>query len=245
MAIRTKPTGPPPPQSPPTRRVGIVGAGIDPYGLIERAKGFSLWSVNNLYMSFLHADSDESRIQFSRWYELHDIVEEKGVLTRRAFPHYPIRSEQTVAQYMNRLDQLDIPVYMQREWKQIRKSRIFPFDQIQAKWGNYFGCSFTWMVAHALLEGVSEIGFFGVKLDGNEYYYQRPSLERMIGYAEGVGVKITVDETSDMLKAGYVYAIGEEYNLIYLLHGDFMKDVAQSLALGIQQHMERVVNKGE
>lgn len=216
------------------RRVGIVGGGIDPDSLIERGKGFELWSVNNLYSQFEY-------VKFSRWYELHDIKEEAdGTLTRRDIPSYPIRSEQTVARHLERIDELDIPVYMQREWKQVRNSRIFPFEPIMDKWGKYFGCSFTWMVAQALMEGVHELGFFGVLLQGNEYYFQRPSLERMIGYAEGIGVKITIDETSDMLKAGYVYAIGEDYGLIYLLHGDFMRDVCQSLACGIQQHIERI-----
>lgn len=215
------------------RKVGIVGGGIDPDSLIERGSGFELWSVNNLYSQFEY-------VKFARWYELHDIVEEKdGTMTRRGFPHYPIRSEQTVARHLERINGLNIPTYMQREWKQVRKSRIFPFEEIMACWGKYFGCSFTWMTAQALLEGVDELGFFGVLLQGNEYYYQRPSLERMIGYAEGTGVKITMDESSDLLKAGYVYAIGEDYNMIYLLHGDFMRDVAQSLAIGIQQHLER------
>lgn len=218
------------------RKIGIVGAGIDPDSLIERGKGFELWSVNNLYGQFEY-------VKFARWYELHDIAEEKdGTLTRRGFPHYPIRSEQTVAGHLERINKLNIPTYMQREWKQVRKSRIFPFEQIMDKWGKYFGCSFTWMVAQALLEGVDEIGFFGIKLEGNEYYYQRPSLERMIGYAEGTGIKIRIDETSNLLDAGYVYAIGEDYGQIYMLHGQFTADMVQSLACGIQQHMERVYN---
>jgi hypothetical protein len=215
------------------RKVGIVGAAIDPDALIERGKGFELWSVNNLYSAFEY-------VKFARWYELHDFAEEDGVMTRRGFPNYPLRSEQTVARHLERIDELKIPVYMQREWPNVRKSRVFPFADIQAKWGNYFGCSFTWMVAHALLEGVDELGFFGVTLDGHEYYYQRPSLERMIGYAEGIGVRITVDETSNMLKAGYVYAIGEDYGLIYTLHGELMRDLAQGLSVGIQQELERV-----
>lgn len=217
------------------RKVGLVGAAIDPESLMERGKGFDLWTVNNLYQSFEY-------VKFARWYELHDIEEKDGKLYRRGYPNYPIRGEQTVEEHLDRIDDLNIPVYMQREWKRVGRSRIFPFDEIRAKWGDYFGCSFTWMMAHALLEGVDEVAFFGVALQGNEYYYQRPSLERMIGYAEGTGVKITVDETSDLLKAGYIYAIGENYKMIYMLHGGFMQEVAQSLALGIQQHIERVLN---
>ena len=100
------------------------------------------------------------------------------------------------------------------------------------------GCSFAWMLAQAIDEGVNEVGFFGVALQGHEYYYQRPSVERLIGRAEGEGVKIHIDETSDLLKANYIYAYEENFDLIYALHGDLARDLCMEIFIAIQQKVD-------
>ncbi|MEO5368203.1 MAG: hypothetical protein H7831_17990, partial [Magnetococcus sp. WYHC-3] len=195
------------------RKIGIVGNDITQSDLIERSKGFDLWSCNNLFAGF-------PDVTFDRWFELHDFKRREKQIARRASDYYPISSEITVREYMDQINALNIPVFMQRKWRAIKKSQVFPFDAIMAKWGKYFGCSFTWMMAMALDEGVDEIGIFGLNFGMQEYYYQRPSLEYMIGYARGTGVKVTIDEAScQLLKEPYVYAINEDYDLIYMLHG--------------------------
>ena len=124
---------------------------------------------------------------------------------------------------------------MQKEWKWIKNSRRFPVEKVMRAYGHYFGCSFAWMIAHALLEGVKELGFFGVALMGNEYYYQRPSTEYMIGLARGQGVSIHLDMSSDLLKGEYLYAYGEDPGKIYMLHGKLCRLVVGTIVGAVSQ----------
>lgn len=222
------------------RKIGIVGTEISEDALIDRAvkMGFELWSVNNLYNRW-------EGIPFSRWYELHTIEHKGQKYYRRAFEYYPINSDQTVKEYLESLDQLEIPVFMQKKWKIIRRSEQFPFNAIRRLWGDYFGCSFTWMVAQAILEDVDEIGFFGLAFGTTEYYYQRPSLERMIGFAEGRGIKITIDPTSQLLCGDFIYAIGENFDLTYLLYGEFTREMAMMFVSGLSERLAYAVQNPE
>jgi len=213
------------------RKVGIVGAAITEDELKARGEGFELWSMNDCHRAW-------PGVEFTRWYELHTIQRKGREFTRRGFDYYPIHGAQTVKEYLYGLDSLGIPVYMQRRWpREVRQSEVFPFKEIRKKWGDYFGCSFTWMMAQALLEGVREIGLFGITFAVHEYYFQRPSLERMIGYAEGKGIRIRIDESSALLTAPYIYAIGENFDLTYLLHGGFAAESAIGLWTGISDRL--------
>jgi hypothetical protein len=185
--------------------------------------------------------------EFAAWFELHTI-ERKGrdSYTRRNFDYYPIHSEQTVKEYMIQLDNLGIPVYMQKRWpKVIRMSEAFPFDGIRKTHGDYFGCSFAWMMAYAIGIGAEEIGFFGVNFGAQEYYYQRPSLERMIGVAEGLGRKIYIDQTSRLLQGEYIYGIGENFDLTYLLHGRFATELAHMFLNGVSDRLAVAIQNPE
>jgi hypothetical protein len=219
------------------RKVGIVGTQIYEEELKERAQGYELWSINNCW-------SQWPDTEFSRWYEIHTIKRVgRDEYTRRDFPYYPISRDQTVKEYLIGLDSLGIPVYMQQRWPRIvRQSVVFPFNEITARFGSYFGCSFAWMVAHALMEGVDEIGFFGIAFGDVEYWYQRPSTERMIGIAEGMGKTIYIDgQTCDILRAPYIYGTGENFDLTYLLHGRFARECAVAIWTGISERLAEAV----
>lgn len=224
-----------------TRKIGIVGSQIMEEELKERGKGYELWSINNCWSAWPDTE-------FSRWYELHTIKKVgRDKYTRRDFPTYPIHGEQTVKDYLIGLDQLGIPVYMQQRWPRIvRQSVVFPFDKIMERWGSYFGCSFAWMIAHALLEGVDGLGFFGITFGTQEYWYQRPSTELMIGIARGMGKDVYVDsESCDILKAPYIYGIGENFDLTYLLHGRFALEAAMAIWTGISERLALAVQNPE
>lgn len=217
------------------RKIAIVGSNITQEALIDATMShdWELWSVNNLYVAF-------PDIEFNRWFELHVIEENHGVYYRRGYRNYPIRSETSVKEYMEQLNSLNCPVYMQKEWEIIKQSATFPFMDIIDAYGDYMGCSFTWMMAQCLAEGVDEVGFFGVGLEGCEYYYQRPSLEYLIGFARGKGIKVYIDETSNLLKANYIYAYKENFDMIYALHGDFANDLAHTILNSTQQYMDNM-----
>ncbi len=209
-------------------KIGIVGGAITDEQL-KKANGWELWGVNNLYHNF-------PSVKFSRWFEIHEFAYEKGIFTRRG--RLTFGGDRTINQYLRELNDLDIPVYMRRPFKRIKKSVMFPFKEIMKKYGSYFGCSFAWMTALAIEEGADEIGFFGVALSGNEYYYQRPSVEYPIGIAEGMGIKIYIDETSLLLKSNYAYAYKEDYDLIYTLHGALTKELTEIIVAAVSQKID-------
>ena len=212
------------------RKVGIVGADILQEELLKTSDGYELWSVNNLYEGF-------PGVRFSRWYELHVIKREGQKYTRRGISYYPISGDHEVRWYLEELDALKIPVYMQKKWSIVKQSEVFPFAEIRKTYGDYFGCSFTWMLAQAISEGVKDIRLFGMNFGSQEYFYQRPSLEYMIGIARGKGITVTIDENSRLLKEPYLYALEEETDLIYMLHGHFAIDVAMMVTTGLQERL--------
>ena len=62
------------------------------------------------------------------------------------------------------------------------------------------------MVAFAIYEGFKEISVLGVDMATNsEYQAQRPSVEWWLGLAEGLGIKVYIPPTSDILKCTQIY----------------------------------------
>lgn len=87
----------------------------------------------------------------------------------------------------------------------------YPFDAARDLMGRtYFTSSFSYMLALAILEGATEIGIWGVDLvDGEEYEYQRPAAEYLLGIARAKGIEVTIPPTSSLLKSSFIYGIDE------------------------------------
>jgi hypothetical protein len=91
------------------------------------------------------------------------------------------------------------------------KCEAYPVEQAEAMMGRrYFTSSFSYMLALALLEEVDEIAIYGVDLVvGEEYEYQRPAAEFLLGIAHARGIKITIPPSSSLLKSSFVYGVDE------------------------------------
>ena len=77
----------------------------------------------------------------------------------------------------------------------------YPFEKVIAATRDYFISSITYMLSHAISMEPDEIGLFGVDLaPDEEWSYQRPCVEYLLGLAEGRGIKITLPEGSALLK---------------------------------------------
>ena len=194
------------------RKIAIVGSASGKDKAPFNDPSWEIWSLNNLYVSMQGK-------RFTRWFELHDFDYFNGSYIRRSQDNY---AGKTVKEYMQEIASLNIPVYMQKHWDIIPKSRKYPFKAIMKKYGKYFGCSFAWMIALALHEHKSKpidtIAFYGVNLSGVEYYYQRPSTEYMIGIAKGMGINIHIHSQSNLLKANWIYAYDEDHQMIHDLY---------------------------
>lgn len=214
------------------RKIGIIGAGESRVNAPFGEEGWEFWSVNNLY-ECLVIDS------FTSWFELHDIELKNDIYYRRGEDTYKNIS---IKEYLEKLAELDIPVYMQKHWDIIPKSIEFPFLPILKQFRNYHGCSFSWMLAFALLKPyqisrIETIGLWGIDLEGAEYYNQRPTTEYFLGLAEGMGIEIIIDPESSLLKLDYLYAFQENYEYIKTIHVN-LKEIIEIIAIALQQEVQ-------
>lgn len=99
------------------------------------------------------------------------------------------------------------------EWPE---AQLYPIHQIMAKYGDYFTCTFAYMMAmaihlheEALLDdglGIGEIGLWGVDMAvGEEYSHQKPCAEYWIGLARGKGIKVTIAPQSPICRSNAMY----------------------------------------
>lgn len=118
------------------------------------------------------------------------------------------KSNKKGAKYLRWLQTNTVPIYMLERYPEIPASIRYPFEQ--ASFGmarKYFTNHAAYMIALALMEGVTHIGFFGVNYGKQvangaadcEYGTQRGSCEYWMGRAEGAGVTLVIPDTCTLL----------------------------------------------
>jgi len=100
------------------------------------------------------------------------------------------------------------------------------------------------MMALAILEGATHIGLWGVDMAmSDEYAFQRPSCELMIGYCLGRGIAVTVPEESALCKArrlyGYETHMGDGYVEVRTRENHLKKNLAESVEASQQADQHR------
>jgi len=219
------------------RKIAIIGSAY-PMSDTERLKklrGYELWSMNNLFEAF-------PDIKFTRWFELHHFTRKGSRYIRRGQDYY--NRYPTIKEYLQAINDLDIPVFMRKPLAPVKKSIKFPFWKImQAFHTEYFGCSFAWMLALALYEHmhgayVDEITLAGVSLEVYEYYFQRPSTEFFVGMAMGMGIKVKIYNTCNLLRAPWIYAYKENFDCIDTLYVNTVKHLLTMASIPMQNFFE-------
>lgn len=162
-----------------------------------------VYGLNDLYM--LGMDTS----QFKGWFDLHPF-------------HYMVfRSGRTVnesdvqpGQYIRPSGHLEwlrsrpFPIYVQELPKQPwPNARLFPRDDIMAKYGPYFSSTPAWMLAWMIEQGYQEIQIFGIHLATQwEYMRQRPNFEFLLGVAAARGIRIVIPNRAPIMRSPFVYA---------------------------------------
>lgn len=155
------------------RRVAILGFGPS---RSELPRGWEIWVLGQ----------DEALFAADRAFELHPRAQ---YLAWRP------------AGYEERLSEAGIPVFTQRG-DEFPGAQRFPLEAIVDDLGfDYFNSSIAYMVAMAVFEGVDALGLWGVDCKADEEYaYQRPNTEFLLGIAAGRGIAVTVPQSSALLK---------------------------------------------
>lgn len=110
-------------------------------------------------------------------------------------------STKPVPGYLEWLRTVRTPIYMQRKFREVPASLRFPKERLLAEFPRYFTSHAAWMVALALTEGVTHLGFYGIHyaLD-EEHKKQRTGCEFWMGVAVGRGVQIVNPPGSPLLR---------------------------------------------
>lgn len=98
--------------------------------------------------------------------------------------------------YLERLQEIEVPLYMQEKY--YSNVTAYPFDDVPT---DYFNSSIAYMLALAIAENPNKIGIYGVDMKGDdEYGYQKPNIEYLIGLAEGKGIEVIIPDESPLMK---------------------------------------------
>lgn len=104
--------------------------------------------------------------------------------------------------YQEWLRRLNVPIYMQQHYKDVPASVRYPKEMVMAEYPwRYFTSQVAWMIALALSEGVTHLGFFGIHYAANtERVKQRSGCEFWMGLAAGKGVQLVIPQNCPLLK---------------------------------------------
>jgi len=91
----------------------------------------------------------------------------------------------------------NIPLVVSDQFPKCLHSIIFNYDKARQLIGENFSSTPSVMMAQAVLDGAKEIDIYGIDmaLDEHEYFMQRPCMEQWIGYAKGLGIKVTIHDS--------------------------------------------------
>jgi hypothetical protein len=103
-------------------------------------------------------------------------------------------------------------LYLQEPHPQVPNGERYPLEEVEKTTGDYFSSSIAYLMALAIHEGAEEIGLFGVAMEGHdEYGYQRPNMEYLVGLARGLGIKVHIPEQSPLCKYSGQYGYSSRY----------------------------------
>ena len=156
------------------RKVAIVGLAPSTHDKAPFDTDWEMWGLpwdNGFWVSY------------DRLFEMHDLD-----LLQKPEAKRP-------RDYVDRLREITVPLYMQQQY--FPNVTAYPLESVIRSTSDYFNSSIAYMVALAIHERVDAIGIWGVDMvDSEEYAYQRPNAEYLIGLAIGMGIDVCIPEES-------------------------------------------------
>ena len=117
--------------------------------------------------------------------------------------------------YLDRLKNLDVPLYMQEAYDEIPNATEYPLDEVSSLIGDYYNSTIAYMLGLAIYEGYEKIALWGVDLIGqggwghaDEYMDERPNVEYLLGFARGKGIEVWTPDECPLLKFGGRFPLG-------------------------------------
>ena len=157
--------------------------------------------------------------RFTAWFELHNLE----------------RKRRKSDAYWQQLKAMDVPLFTAHAHPDLPNARLFPKDEICARFGTYFSNTISWLIAYALAQEPDTIGLWGVDMaQDTEYCQQRPSCEYFLGWAMGVAEargkpKIIIPPESDLLKCRRLYGFDDAGDRMAAKHAQRNRELAERL----------------
>lgn len=154
--------------------IAIVGLSSTTHDLAPFGTDWEMWGL---------PWDDGYWYQYDRLFEMHDL---------RLLKEFP---EARPVNYIERLKEIDVPLYMQESYfpNVIR----YPIEDVDP----YINSSIGYMLAMAIMCQPNRIGIWGVDMaSDDEYGYQKPNAEYLIGMARGKGIEVIIPDESPLCK---------------------------------------------
>lgn len=139
---------------------------------------------------------------------------------------------------IKRINDMKVPLIAPFKYEEIPLSEAFPLDEYVERFGQpYFLNTISYMIAYALLQGAKEIELFGInQASSSEYFYEKPSVEYLLGIAIGMGVKVAIHgDKSEVLSnkrrlgGNILYGYNQQYEAIKALEKKFGTTVVKKV----------------
>lgn len=164
------------------RKVGLLGAGLKSIAVTPWLDpSWTFWVHASSILSIPHLRAD-------RVYDLHP-------------PHvFRMTRKNGFKNYYEFLQHCPTPIYMQDRYEEIPQSVRYPLEMVRQQWPQVpLGSTTAYMIAMALLEGVTHLGLWGIDYQSaSEYEEQRANAELWCGIAIGLGVHLVIPKISPL-----------------------------------------------
>ena len=188
------------------RRIAICGTAPTRAAIPWNDPTLEIWALNDMHVLNLpRAD---------RWFDLHPFDKmyfrkgEQPVFAGDVPAGFFVRPQG----HLEWLRKQTIPVYVQDAAQLGTPNAVtFPRERCEREIFPTYCSSPAWMVALALLEGVTELHVYGIHLATEwEYIHQRPNFESLLTLAAARGVKVILPKGCPLMRGSHQYGFEED-----------------------------------
>lgn len=119
--------------------------------------------------------------------------------------------------YLDRLKALTVPLYVRAPIEGLPDAKLYPIEAVANHFAladrnaDIFTSSIAYLLALAIYEAPDRIGIWGVDMNAEEEWsYQRPATEFLVGVALGQGIAVEIAPQSSLCRANFVYGADAE-----------------------------------
>lgn len=178
-----------------TDKVAIVGFAPSWKEAPFDDESYEIWCLNEMYK----VAPEIKNFRADRWFEIHDLTS----------------PSKNTKEHQSFLQTVTVPLYVQKKYEHLPNAIVFPWEEM-FEWmkskgfsgHHYFTNSIAYFIMLAAYEGFKEISVYGVDMSTeSEYFHQKASAEYMLGLCEGMGIKVYIPPSSELLKCNQLYAV--------------------------------------